>query len=66
MMKSVRGFSDRILHTTSLLQVRSKAFRFGFVVSILLPRKLQPDCKNNLPDPGSRDVFGGHLRKPSK
>ena len=62
-MKSVRGFSDRILHTTSLLQVRSKAFRFAFVVSILLPRKLQPDSKNNLPDPGERDVLGGHLRK---
>ena len=52
MMNSVRGFSDRILHTTSLLQVRSEAFRFGCVVSFLLPRKLQPDCKNNLPDPG--------------
>ena len=61
MMNSVRGFSDRILYTTSLLQVRSEAFRFGSVVRILLPRKLQPDCKNNLSDTGQRDVFAGHL-----
>ena len=49
---SIRSFSDRLFPMTSLRPVDSEALRFGSVVSILLPRELQHDCKNNLPDTG--------------